>query len=57
MDVTMSDVLKTKQDTNPTTVGKCLEVNSDADDVRSISEKTMLPEVHPAEETKRIGSQ
>ena len=38
MDVTMADVLKTKQDTNPTTVRKSLEVKSDADDVRSTSE-------------------
>jgi hypothetical protein len=57
MDVTMADVLKTKQDTNLTTVRKSLEVKSDADDVRSASVKTMLPEAHPAEETKRIDSQ
>ena len=38
MDVTMSDGLKTKQDANPTTVRKSLEVKSDADDVRSTSE-------------------
>ena len=38
MDVTMSDVLKTKQGINSTTVRKSLEVKSDADDVRSTSE-------------------
>ena len=57
MDVTMADVLKTKQDTNLTTVRKSLEVKSDADVVRSTSEKTMLPEAHPVEETKRDDSQ
>jgi len=57
MDVTMADVLKTKQDTNLTTVRKSLEVKSDADVVRSTSEKTMLPEAHPVEEVKRSESQ
>ena len=35
MDVTMSDVLKTKQGINATTVKEFLEVKRDADDVRS----------------------
>ena len=53
MDVTMSDVLKTKQDINPTTVKKSLEVKSDTDDVRSTSGKNLLPETNPVEEVKR----
>ena len=57
MDVTMADVLKTKQDVNLTTMRKSLEVKSDADDVRSTSGKTMLPEAHPVEEVKRSESQ
>ena len=57
MDVTMSDVLKTKQDINSTTVRESLEVKGDADDVRPISGVTMLPEPHPVEETKRSDSQ
>jgi multisubunit Na+/H+ antiporter MnhE subunit len=53
----MSDVLKAKQDVNPTIVRKSLEVKSDADDMRSTNEKTMLPEAHPVEEAKRSESQ